>query len=791
MAKSKSSKAKFDIKEFMLKKGEYVVLGVAGAGLLLLLFLGGSTYSEAKDPKKIADGLTSKAQNIQRSVSADADPSAVPPLTGIYDPTKPGGYAMIQVGDFAVPGVVKFDPTARPDTKRENPRVEGIGTFQVDLVRAPMKAHDIVLDPEGGAKIAVKVVKKTAEADKQKIKDAIRAIQGKSKDARKAQQNFAQPPTGPMGPPLAGPGSSSSSGPGPGSSSSAPKGPSLAGPGSSSSGPGPGMMMGGGEGGYNQAGYRSETVINYIPVEDLDKAAAEGKLPAMTVVPLRMVVVNATFPFKKQAEEMKRALRMKTAAEAAPFVRFDGFDVRRRVIAPDGTIVGTGKKYAEVAANPKDNLTVGWYDYRYVDKYQELIASRMLNSHLEGADPKDRTGISAYLPYFYRYEDNLVMFLPELVSELGKYPEVKLPPILETVKKMKDAAAPQVQKSAVLERLTGGKGKEGQSSARTGIFAPTTSATSGAEGLYGVPGMKMPGPGAEGGKLESGLGNPLTAAGVEIDDILVRFIDPDVRPGYSYEYMLRVKLINPNYGNPKSMSNPVLAGEKFKVLEGPWTWLGAALTVPRESHLFAFDPVKYEEDVKSAYSKGPLLKRFELPAGNTHTVVQKMTWLEQVRVDSGTNQREPVGAWVAAEMPVARGGYVGRKTYVKLPLWSSEENRYQLREIQTEKVGKGKDAATPKGWLVEEFVGRDVLVDFEGGKVTTRIAGKSPVIEDVNTELLIVRPDGKLMVRNSKEDMANPERVRDVAEWTKWQRDVETAPAVAGSGVPGAFERKD
>ena len=31
------------------------------------------------------------------------------------------------------------------------------------------------------------------------------------------------------------------------------------------------------------------------------------------------------------------------------------------------------------------------------------------------------------------------------------------------------------------------------------------------------------------------------AAGVEIDDILVRFIDPDVRPGYSYEYMLRVK----------------------------------------------------------------------------------------------------------------------------------------------------------------------------------------------------------------------------------------------------------
>ncbi|QDU23439.1 hypothetical protein [Urbifossiella limnaea] len=777
MAKSKSSKPKFDIKEFMLKKGEYVVLGVAGAGLLLLLFLGGTTYTEAKDPKKIADGLTSKAQQIQRSVGDPADPSAVPPLTGMYDPTKPGGYIQIAASDFPLSGVM-FDPTARPDTKRENPRVDRIGSFQVDLVRAPMKAHDIVLDPEGGAKIAVKVVKKVAEADKQKIKDALAAIKGNAGKARNAQKAGAQPPTGPAfgpsGPPTAGPG--------PGSSSSGP------GPGSSSSGPGIMPPGEGGSGGFNQGGMRSETTINYIPVEDLDRAAAEGKLPAMTVVPLRMVVVNATFPFKKQAEEMKRALRMKTAAEAAPFVRFDGFDVRRRVIAPDGTIVGTGKKYAEVVSSQKDNDTVGWYDYRYIDKYQELVASRMLSTHLEGADKKDKTGISAYLPYFYRYEDNLVMFLPELVDELGKYPEVKLPPILDTVRKMKDAAAPQVQKSAVLERLTG-KGKEGPQSARTGIFAPTTGAGTAVYGGAGA-GMMMPPPGGGEGKLESGLGNPLTAAGVEIDDILVRFIDPDVRPGYSYEYMLRVKLINPNYGNPKSMANPVLAGESFKTLPGPWTRLGEPLTVPRESHLFAYDPVKYEEDVKAAYGKQQSLEaRFKLPAGNTHTVVQKMTWLEQVRVDSGTNQREPVGAWVAAEMPVARSGFIGRKTYVKLPLWSSEEDRYQLRELQTEKVGKGKDASTPKGWLVEEFVGRDVLVDFEGGKVTTRFAGKSPVIEDVNTELLIVRPDGRLMVRNSKDDMANPERVRDVAEWTAWQKNVETAAPVGAAGDNNPFAR--
>ena len=764
MAKSKSSKPKLDMKEFLLKKGEYVVLGVAGAGLLFLLFLGGSTYSEAKDPKKISADLTSKATRIQAAVNDPADPGAVTPLTGQYGPDKGGGYKQIPVSEFALSGVM-FDPTARPDTKRENPRVLGIGDYQVDLVRAPMKAHDIVLDPDGGAKIAVKVVKKTNEADRKKIQEAINAIKGGAKKAKTAQQAAAQPPTGPTGP------------------MGAPMGPS--GP------PVLGGPMGGEGGGFNQAGTRTETTINYIPIEDLDNAAKENKLPAMTVVPLRMAVVNATFPFKKQAEEMKRALRMKTAAEAAPFVRFDGFDVRRRVITPDGTIFGTAKKYADVAANPKDDDTVGWFDYRYVDKYQEVIASRMLNSHVEGADPKDKTGISAYLPYFYRYEDNLVMFLPELVPELGKYPEVKLPAVLDTVKRMKDAAATPVLQSSVLERLLG-KGKEGQPSQKSGIFAPTTVGASGGEALYGgAAGMRMPVPGGgEGGKLESGMGNPLSAAGVDIDDILLRFIDPDVRPGYSYEYQLRVKVINPNYGNPKSMSIPAMAGEKYKVLAGPWTRLAQTLTVPRESHLFAYDPVKYGDDVQAQYAKQKTMQeRFTLPAGNTHTVVQKLTWLEQVRVDSGTNQREPVGAWVAAEMPVARGAYVGRKTYVKLPLWSSEENRYQLRELSSEKVGKGKDASTPKGWLVEEFVGRDVLVDFDGGRVTTRVPGKSQLTEDVNTELLIVRPDGRLVVRNSKDDMANKERKDDVDEWTRWQRAVETAPAVAGPEGGSPFAR--
>jgi hypothetical protein len=773
MAKTKSkSKTKFDIKDLMLKKGEYVVLGVAGLGLLLLLMGGFSTYSEAKDPKTIANGLTSKAKNIDAAVTREADPGAVPKLEDWAVPGAKGGssYAAIPVKDFPLSGVM-FDPTARPDTKRENPRVQGIGVYQVDLVRAPMKAHDIVYDPDGGAKIAVRVVKKQSDADKEKVKKALEALKNKGSIGNKAFKAAAQPQPQP--------GTQPGVAPPPGIGPMGGRGP-MGGPPPGMTGPGGGSP---GEGGFSQTGFRVETTINYIPLEDLDKAAGEGKLPAMTVVPLRMAVVNATFPFKAQAEEMKRALRMKTAGEAAPFVKFDGFDVKRRVTAPDGTVVGTGKKYAELVTNAKDDAAVGWYDYRYIDKYQELIASRMLNSHVEGADPKDKSGIGPYLPYFYRYEDNLVMFLPELVPELGQYPEVKLAPILETVQKMKDALTPAVTKSELIKRLTP-KGKDGDSP-RTGIFLPTNaSASPGLGSIYGsaAGGYGMPPPGGKGEGGEGGSGQA-APAGVEIDNILIRFIDPDVRPGYTYEYMMRVRLINPNFGNPKSMSNPVLATDpRYRVLEGPWTRLTQSLTVPAESYVFAYDPVKYDEEAKAAYTKGPLLKHFELPPGNTHTVVQKLTWLEQVRVDQG-NQREPVGAWVAAEMPVPRGGFVGRKTYVKLPLWSSEENRYTLREAQAMKLGKGKDAAAPKGWMVD-FSGRDVLVDFDGGKVTTKVGSKT-VIEDVATELLIVRPDGRLTVRTSGADMGNPERVKDTAEWARWQRDVEAGVANTGTGTGG------
>src|SRR5204863_1389920 len=100
------------------------------------------------------------------------------------------------------------------------------------------------------------------------------------------------------------------------------------------------------------------------------------------------------------------------------------------------------------------------------------------------------------------------------------------------------------------------------------------------------------------------------------------------------------------------------------------------------------------------------------------------------------------------------GEYIGKKTYVKLPLWSSADTAYVLREVSDKVLPKAKEQ--PKGWLVD-FGTRSVLVDFEGGKVVTKAGGRT-ITEDVATELLVLRADGKLVVRSSALDEQDPVR---------------------------------
>ena len=180
----------------------------------------------------------------------------------------------------------QFDPTAKPDTKKENPHVLQMGTYQVDLIRGSMKGFDIVPGTDGEQMIAVIYGKKTEAQDQEKL----RALSEKFKKGRKGKKG---PPKAPPGNVQRPPGL-----PGPGGPGGPPGGGGLGGGGLGGGGLG-GDNPYGGPGGFQFGAQRVEKAIEYVPVAQLDAAIAKQKVPAMTVIPVRMVTVHAEIPLKR------------------------------------------------------------------------------------------------------------------------------------------------------------------------------------------------------------------------------------------------------------------------------------------------------------------------------------------------------------------------------------------------------------------------------------------------------------------------------------------------------------
>lgn len=808
------AKPKIKVKDFLLQKGEYVALGVAGVALVVLLGWGVMTWSSAKPPEENIN----RSRSAANAVHAAINDTNLPPeekarldaelkLSTWKSLEVQSTYPIVPPEDFALAGNY-FDPIGRPDTKWEIPQVLGIREFQVDLVRAPMKGYDIIYDQNGKAQIAVLDKKQVKMPEEEKLKAAREALKKKAAAGgnRFAQNQQNPPQPAPMQPP---------------------KGPGLQGPGF----PGPGGLQASGEGGqgfgggqFDQGAVRTETTIKYVAIDNLDDEMAEGRLPAMTVIPLRMVVVNASFPLKDQEEAVRRALRMPPNVDVSGAVQFDGFNVKRKVTSPTGRVVTTSSTFFDadgkpVTKNPED----GWVEYNYEDMYIQLIHSRKLGDHFD-VDPKEPD--TQYLPYFLdrSYAEAMALPFPELIPELGKYPKLRLPSIQKNIEALKKANTPKQTASELRNRIEGRKG--GRS-----LYQPQTG---GQTGGALIPGANLGGPGPEGpapkgGAAISGPGaprnfNPLAPTGpggtaaenaeppVTIDHLLLRFVDCDVKPGYTYEYQVQVRMKNPIWGKQYEdrLVNRALATDpKLEYLSGPWVNLDKKLTVPNESFVYAYDSAEYNKKIESAYPV-VLPQNQDNFASNTvnrkiqermkardnprdkQAVVQVLTWMEQVRTESNS-AREPVGAWVVAEMPVGRGEYVGRKTYVKLPLWSSTQTAYTFREIQNVAAFNPKDkkdvaGAVPQGWLIDFTADRSILVDFEGGKVRT-VAGRNPSVEDeVATEMLIVRSDGMLSVRNSAVDAEDPLRKQYTADWDKWLTEVAKSKAASTETGTG-FER--
>ncbi|MCI0704158.1 MAG: hypothetical protein L0241_24130 [Planctomycetia bacterium] len=768
-----AKKAKLDLKDFFLRRGEVLAMCAAGFFLAVLLIWSATTWAGAKDPHKIAKDMTNASQNVKRQIG-NTDPGEPLPVPPWIEKAPGMANKQIERKDFNITTPL-FDPTAQPNTKRENPLVFPIRAYQVDLVRSAMQGYDIILDPEGKAapQIGVYELKEKGKIDDVKLQKVANEIKNASKKGQKIKAGFkAQPPPKAKAQfPMDEPGSMA----------------------------GPGMYGGpyGLEGAeFNQGAQRVDPVIKYIPLDEIDEAVRNGKRPAVTVIPLRMVTIHAVVPYQKQLAEIKRAGRFSSDAEAKQWGPwYDGFEVQRRVTRTlaSGKVIVV-EEWAELSKDVAS--TTG--NYPFEEKYIELIDTRKIADHFD----------EEYIPYFLKPEMMLSMPLPQLAKDLGvSYPDIRLTEINDNIKKLDNR--PKLDPTELAKRLQGMRTK-------SELYKPKTADSAAGFGLeperFGGPTGIIPPkePMKKGPALGSSTGyrppvgyegyDPYSGVETvsEVENFLLRFVDCDVKPGRTYQYRVRLRMLNPNYGQDKLVANPEHAKDKYKVLYSPWTQLDQSIAVPAESFLFSYDVKTYRDQVDTAYPlysnktvDPPIIATDETKALNkllqvkeNQAIVQLATWMSEVRLSDSSIKREPVGAWVVAEMPVGRGDYIGRKQFVKLPIWSSERQQYVLREVGDKIIRGSKEVAQPKGWLVD-FSSKSVLVDFEGGRVRTKVkvtfdkdkgtlnASDNTVVEDTATEMLIVRPDGKLLVRNSMADETNNDRKEVSKFWSDWLKLVE------------------
>jgi hypothetical protein len=768
--------AKPDFKKLMVEKGEKIGLGIAGGLMLLLMVIG--VMNVADVPESGADEFPKKIDAKTTAIKSSINGEGVAPKKV---PLEQGAYPFNEVARAPEPPRQFFNPVAPPDDRRTNPQVLGMSEIYARPELWKIPAFDIV-DINGEPHIAVLKVSADSKEDQKALGNAIKDLGVRVRKPRRPApaQNNGQNGGGIMGnpqPPVAG--GQMGMGGGQMGMGSGPKPPGFGLMGGGPQPPGGNMGMGSAPrttGGNQQAGGNTEPgqrfEVQYVKIDD---KALEGKRLAFTVYPKRVVVVQASFPYKEQLEEIKKALRLDklsdvfTTPDATPL--FDGVIVQRRMMGRDG--------------KPTE-----WEEFDYAESYKAIVQRRF---DYVPEDPK-------FAHVLLGDVHQLVVPLPLLMKGEYPMPDTALPPdpllpdqktFLPTIKATLDAFASKqpVAPPPPPSRL---KGEQSIFDRGTGVSKsliqnqPKVDAGAGQDGFRIPTGMKKDGPTTPAGTSKDQYEPP--------DHILVRIVDADVEPGVVYEYRMQVRMVNPNWaGNkdketgkyekatkfelmsrasdaeieylPRETLDPdQTAGKRSPQLPAAHRWDNdvvwnraptAKVRFPQESFFYATEPPAVDPKEKK---KDP----HELRAGQG--VIQFQRWMPSVKLAAF---EEPVGDWVVADVVVTRGQFVGGKQFVTLPLWSSEFNRYILRDINST-IKKSKEPPR-RGVEMDpaSSLPHMLCVEVEGGKQSVRI---NKVLRDDDSayEILLMTEDGGLQVHKSFDERQDQFRKEREALWNTW-----------------------
>jgi hypothetical protein len=231
-----------------------------------------------------------------------------------------------------------------------------------------------------------------------------------------------------------------------------------------------------------------------------------------------------------------------------------------------------------------------------------------------------------------------------------------------------------------------------------------------------------------------------------VDYGLIRFLDPSVEPGKAYRYRFKVK-----------MANPLSA--KGEELLSDWATVPQTVVTPPDEFLYAVDQAKVEPKLRA---------RFLTPRPS-QAVFQIHQWVDSY---AGSGDREQsVGDWlVAARFFVERGEYVRTPLSFRLEVPVHRLDNPQLTLDNRPALRRGERTTQ----IPVKFGDESILVDFESGRVVFRR------IEDTAaTEVLIMRPEGKLIAHNSATDAADPARARRFEDYRERVKEAKRGPRKA------------
>src|SRR5262245_30863418 len=278
------------------------------------------------------------------------------------------------------------------------------------------------------------------------------------------------------------------------------------------------------------------------------------------------------------------------------------------------------------------------------------------------------------------------------------------------------------------------------------------------------------GAGGEERRPVGGSPDPNQQALDPMDFCLVRIVDADIRPGFKYQYRMRLMMENPNYGKKEMVSKPSDAA--IEVIEGPWAETAEPVSVPAESGLYAVvDP---NSDQAKRLKEGQAL-------------LQLQRWQMQISIDN--HYKEPFGDWLVANIAVTRGMPVGSRQLVNLPLWSSEHNTFILREYAGERDKKGKATDLKKGVMMDLLRPDLLVVDVDGGRTRAYGPNRRTVDDESGYEVLLLGDDGKLRVHNSAIDLQDTSRASREETFKKWIDEVQKATQSLKSNPEGPGNR--